>query len=110
MAQTHVDLRSELKDEHEDPSPSASQHPVVRVGLLKKVGGASALVVVGAAGAATWRAVDQGVFSTNQGPAYDAWRAWNDQAGGVPLNCVRAAALAASAHNSQPRPIRIATS
>jgi hypothetical protein len=46
MAQTDVDLRSELKDEHEYPSPSASQHPVSRRGFLKTHGGASALLKV----------------------------------------------------------------
>ena len=108
MAQKHVDLHSELKDGRENPFTPLSQHAVSRRGFLKTVGGASALLAVGAAGAATWRAVDQGVFSTNQGPAYDAWQAWNDQAGGVPLNLVRAAVLAASAHNSQPWLFRLA--
>jgi nitroreductase len=86
-----------------------AQHPVSRRGFLKTLGGASALVAVGAAGALTWRAADQGVFSTNRGPAYDAWQAWNDEAGGVPLNLVRAAVLAASAHNTQPWLFRITT-
>jgi nitroreductase len=89
------------------PTP-ISPHPVGRRGFLKTVGAVSALVAVGATGAATWRAVDQGVFSTNQGPAYEAWLAWNDEAGGVPLNLVRAAVLAANAHNSQPWLFRLA--
>jgi hypothetical protein len=49
------------------------------------------------------------VFSTNRGSAYEPWRAWNDQAGGVPLSLVRAAVLAASAHNSQPWLFRLAS-
>ena len=84
-----------------------AQHPVSRRGFLKTLGGASALVAVGAAGALTWRAADQGVFSSNRGPAYDAWQVWNDEAGGVPLNLVRAAVLAASAHNTQPWLFRV---
>src|ERR1700737_652401 len=86
-----------------------SQHQVSRRGFLKTLGGASALVAVGAGGALTWRAADQGVFSTNRGPAYEAWQAWNDQVGGTPLNLVRAAVLAASAHNTQPWILRLTT-
>jgi nitroreductase len=106
MAQTHVDSKATFQPGFK-PTPF-TQFPVSRRGFLKTVGGVSALIAVGATGAATWRAVDQGVFSTNQGPAYEAWLAWNDQAGGVPLNLVRAAVLAANAHNSQPWLFRLA--
>jgi len=56
--------------------------------------------VIGAGGL-TWRAVSQGVFAAGTGPAYAAWDQWNPP-GHAPLNLVRAAVLAASAHNAQP--------
>ena len=49
-----------------------------------------------------WRACDQGVFSTGQGPAYEPWKNWRDEATDGPLTLVRAAILAASPHNTQP--------
>jgi hypothetical protein len=109
MTETPVDIRPGLTQRHELPPALVIRKPVSRRGFLKTVGGASALVAVGLTGAVSWRAIDQGVFSTNQGPAYDAWRAWVDRAGGVSLNLVRAAVLAASAHNSQPWLFRLAT-
>jgi hypothetical protein len=109
MAQTIVEgWTRELQTGSEFQPTPVGPHPVSRRGFLKTVGGVSALVAMGATGGATWRAVDQGVFSTNQGPAYKAWLAWNDEAGGVPLNLVRAAVLAANAHNSQPWLFRLA--
>ena len=39
---------------------------------------AGAGVALAGAGALGWRAWEQGVFSTGQGPAYDAWDHWND--------------------------------
>jgi len=80
----------------------AEPSPVSRRAFLKTIGGSAALIAVGATGGLTWRAVDQGVFSAGQGPAYDAWRVWDNRAGGEALGLVRAAVLAASAHNSQP--------
>jgi nitroreductase len=62
--------------------------------------GAAALAAGG--GALAWRAEQQGVFSTGEGPAYDAWRQWNDGPAGSPHRLVRAAILAASPHNTQP--------
>ena len=53
------------------------------------------------AGGGVWRAEDQGVFSTGQGPAYEPWDDWRSTTKG-PLNLVRAAILAANPHNSQP--------
>ncbi|GCE25073.1 hypothetical protein KDA_05570 [Dictyobacter alpinus] len=53
------------------------------------------------AGGGVWRAADQGVFSTGQGPAYEPWDDWRATTKG-PLNLVRAAILAANPHNSQP--------
>jgi hypothetical protein len=61
--------------------------------------GTGAVLVVGA-GALTWRAVDQGVFSTGEGAAYDAWDVW--RSGNRLIALVRPAILAANAHNSQP--------
>ncbi len=53
-------------------------------------------------GGTLYRAYDQGVFNTGQGPAYNAWRVWDAEAGGVPLALVRAAVLATNAHNTEP--------
>ncbi len=77
------------------PSPARI---VSRRRVLQAAGGIGLLLV----GGTLYRAYDQGVFSTGQGPAYDAWREWRLQTGGVPLTLVRAAVLAASAHNTQP--------
>ncbi|GHO65423.1 Tat pathway signal protein [Ktedonobacter sp. SOSP1-52] len=52
-------------------------------------------------GGGVWRAADQGVFSTGEGPAYEPWDDWRTPTSG-PLNLVRAAILAANPHNSQP--------
>jgi len=61
--------------------------------------GTGTLVLV--AGGGVWRAADQGVFSTGQGPAYQPWDDWRTPTRG-PLNLVRSAILAANPHNSQP--------
>ncbi len=61
--------------------------------------GTGTLVLFG--GGAAWRAADQGVFSTGQGPAYEPWDDWRTATKG-PLDLVRAAILAANPHNSQP--------
>lgn len=80
--------------------------PMTRRRFLGVVGlGAGTVVVVGAGGL-TWRAVDQGVFATGTGPAYAAWDAWNPP-GHNPLDLVRAAVLAANAHNTQPWLFRV---
>lgn len=63
-----------------------------------KFGGATFIVV---AGGTVWRAVDQGVFSVGQGPAYEPWKNWHDAA--MPTERIVAAGiLAANPHNSQP--------
>jgi hypothetical protein len=62
--------------------------------------GAGAVTVLGAALA--WRAWDQGVFSTGEGPAYEPWKTWEYGEAGSPQRLVRAAILAASPHNTQP--------
>jgi hypothetical protein len=61
--------------------------------------GTGTLILV--AGGGVWRAADQGVFSTGQGPANEPWDDWRSAAKG-PLDLVRAAILAANPHNSQP--------
>lgn len=53
-------------------------------------------------GGGVWRAYDQGVFSTGQGPAYEPWKNWRQETNDSPLALVRAAILAASPHNTQP--------
>jgi nitroreductase len=70
---------------------------VKRRSFLKGAG----VVAVVAAGGAVWRAHDQGVFSSGEGPAYEPWKNWRDTNYG-PLTLVRAAILAASPHNTQP--------
>ena len=62
---------------------------------------AAAVATVLGAGLA-WRAWDQGVFSTGEGPAYEPWRTWKDGDAGSAERLVRAAILAANPHNSQP--------
>jgi len=63
---------------------------------------AGAAVLLAGGGALAWRAEEQGVFSTGEGPAYDAWRQWSDGPAGSPHRMVRAAILAANPHNTQP--------
>jgi hypothetical protein len=64
-------------------------------------------VLVG--GGVAWRANDQGVFSTGQGPAYEPWDDWRTSTKG-PLDLMRAAILAANPHNSQPWLFRVTPS
>jgi hypothetical protein len=66
---------------------------------------AAAATILGAGLA--WRAWDQGVFSTGEGPAYDPWRTWKDGNAGSAERLVRAAILAANPHNSQPWRFRV---
>ena len=75
---------------------------VSRGTLLKYIGRGGALIAVAAGGVGVWRATDQGVFSTGEGPAYAAWNDWAGRSGGGSVNLVRAAILAANAHDSQP--------
>jgi hypothetical protein len=70
--------------------------------FLRSAGRGAGLVAVAAGGFGTWRAVDEGVFTTGTGPAYAAWNDWAGQPGGGAVNLVRAAILAANAHDSQP--------
>ena len=92
---------------NESPQSVASllgvnMHRMNRRVFLKRAGiGAGAVIVVAGVGAAL-RAVDQGVFATDEGSAYTAWREWDTQAGGGLLPLVRSAVLAANAHDTQP--------
>lgn len=82
-----------------DPGPS-SETRLSRRSFLRGIGvGAVSLIVVADAGLA-YRAYDQGVFSTDRGPAFDPWRAWPGLTGFEAI--VGSAILAANAHNSQP--------
>lgn len=80
------------------PTLTAPHKQLSRRNVLA-LAGAGTLVLV--AGGGVWRAADQGVFSTGEGPAYEPWQNWRSAPSG-PLNLVRAAILAANAHNTQP--------
>ncbi|MCP4401659.1 MAG: hypothetical protein GY801_30710 [bacterium] len=66
--------------------------------FLKGLGIATVLVT----GGGVYRAYDQGVFSSEKGPAYQAWKSWRSENDEGPLGLVRAAILAANPHNTQP--------
>ena len=77
---------------------TTSKRFISRRSLL--TGAGASLVLV--AGGGVWRAVDQGVFSAGEGPAYEPWQTWRtDEPKGI-LKLVRAAVLASNAHNAQP--------
>ncbi|GAA0352745.1 Acg family FMN-binding oxidoreductase [Bacillus horti] len=73
--------------------------------FLKRAG---ATLLVVSVGGILWRAVDQGVFSTGKGPAYELWDVHADEPVTGPLALVQAAILASNPHNSQPWLFRIA--
>lgn len=60
-------------------------------------------------GGVVWKAVDQGVFSTGKGAAYEIWKDWNAENAELPqpLPLIKAAIMAANAHNAQPWLFRI---
>src|SRR5579859_965079 len=80
------------------PAPLPSRKKLSRRKVLALAGSGTLVLVVGGG---VWRAADQGVFSTGEGPAYEPWDDWRTATKG-PLDLVRAAILAASPHNSQP--------
>lgn len=71
---------------------------ITRRDFLKKSG--VAVFVLSWAGL-TWRAVDQGVFSTGKGVAYEPWDVDSSERSG-PLALVHDAILASNPHNTQP--------
>lgn len=85
--------------------PSGTSPPAIRApqrtSRRKILVGAGVGMLVLVSGGAVWRAEDQGVFSTGQGPAYEPWYDWRSAASD-PLNLVRAVILAANPHNTQP--------
>ncbi|MBA2395457.1 MAG: hypothetical protein H0V70_22230, partial [Ktedonobacteraceae bacterium] len=83
------------------PSTSSPTPPGKKFSRRKIIALAGTGTFVLVAGGGVWRAADQGVFSTGQGPAYEPWDDWRSTTKG-PLNLVRAAILAANPHNSQP--------
>jgi len=89
----HTDLKQPVDQ------PTAAQ-PVSRRAALQFLSLGAGAVAVAGSGGLTWLATTGGVFSTGTGPAYAAWTAASP--GGQPLNLVRAATLAANAHNAQP--------
>ncbi|TSB47711.1 twin-arginine translocation signal domain-containing protein [Alkalicoccobacillus porphyridii] len=70
---------------------------ISRRDFLKRSG--AAVFILSWAGL-TWRAVDQGVFSTGKGAAYEPWDGSTEQEGALLL--VNDAILASNPHNTQP--------
>ncbi len=66
--------------------------------FLKGFGAVSVLV----AGGAVYRSIDQGVFSSGTGLAYEAWSNWRTDPADGPLRLVQSAILASNPHNTQP--------
>jgi hypothetical protein len=71
---------------------------------------AAGVVIIIVSDGVVWRAYDQGVFSTGEGPAYQPWNDWRNDTGDGPLALVRSAILAASPHNTQPWLFKITNS
>ncbi|RJP72872.1 MAG: hypothetical protein C4532_05200 [Candidatus Abyssobacteria bacterium SURF_17] len=70
--------------------------------------GAGAVIIL-AGGGLIWRAADRGVFTVEEGPAYEMWKqSWPaGRTNGGHIELVRAAVLAANPHNSQPWLFRV---
>ncbi len=83
--------------------PSATRSPLTRRTFLRRTG--AGMLVLAAGG--TYRAVDQGVFASGQGEAYEPWREWRTQPELGPLRLVQSAILAANPHNTQPWLFRV---
>lgn len=93
----------------EEPAPSEAALPaggIDRRKFLRAAGlGVGTLAVAGAAGL-SWRAIDGGIFASGTGAAYAAWAQAAPQTTDS-LSLVRAAVLAANAHNAQPWQFRV---
>ena len=74
--------------------------------FLSQAGSLAALTAVAGTGILTWRTATQGALAPATGPAYDTWRQFHARSG-QPLDLVRAAVLAANAHNTQPWRFRL---
>lgn len=101
-ATTQVEQRSDPSQ----PPGEAGAPSMDRRSFLRIAGLGVGTVALAGAGAVTWRAVDGGVFATGTGPAYAAWDALS-ASGQDSLGLVRAAVLAANAHNAQPWRFRV---
>ena len=66
--------------------------------FLRDIGATLVLV----AGGRVWRAWAQGVAEIGDGPEYEPWRTWREDARHGPLALVRAAIISSNAYNSQP--------
>jgi nitroreductase len=71
-----------------------------RRSFIRALGLGAATVLVVGDGLVAYRCYDQGVLAAGKGPAFEALKDWQNYQG--PLAPVAAAALAASAHNTQP--------
>jgi hypothetical protein len=87
-------------------APDMATRAMSRRVFLKRLGIGAGAVTVVVSGGVAWRIIDQGVLAPGTGPAYEAWRA--SLTGDGPLSLVRAAILAANAHDTQPWAFRIA--
>ena len=76
----------------------AKQTKFTRRRFLQGLGVTSVLVV----GGGVWRAADQGVFSAGDGPAYEPWTDWRDEATEGTMALVQSGILASNPHNTQP--------
>ena len=83
------------------PAPPLSEAPRTKLSRRKVLALAGGGTLILVSGGVVWRANDQGVFITGEGPAYEPWDDWRTATKG-PLNLVRTAILAANPHNSQP--------
>jgi len=95
-----ADQLAEVPPSGPTDSPDAGA-PMGRRRFLHVAGLGTGTLAVAGAGGLTWRAVDVGVFATGTGAAYAAWDELSPP-GGTAMDLVRAAVLAASAHNAQP--------
>ncbi|HEY6797132.1 MAG TPA: hypothetical protein VI248_20870 [Kineosporiaceae bacterium] len=69
--------------------------------FLRHAGSVATVTALTGTGLLTWRATSQAVLAPAHGPAYEPWSTLPRRSG-RPLDLVRAAVLAANAHNTQP--------